>query len=49
MKGENSIKLFGTDLKTMEAKAVEIEHVMQQVKGVKGSGDLPPRGAAESA
>ena len=38
VKGENSIKLFGPDLKTMEAKAVEIEHVMQQIKGVKDLG-----------
>ena len=38
VKGENSIKLFGSDLKTMEAKAVEIEHVMQQIKGVKDLG-----------
>jgi cobalt-zinc-cadmium resistance protein CzcA len=38
VKGENSIKLFGHDLKTMEAKAVEIEHVMQQIKGVKDLG-----------
>ena len=29
VKGENSIKLFGTDLKTMESKAVEIESVMK--------------------
>jgi len=38
VKGENSIKLFGTDLKTMEAKAVEIEQVMKQVPGVKDLG-----------
>jgi cobalt-zinc-cadmium resistance protein CzcA len=38
VKGENSIKLFGADLKTMEAKATEIEHVMQQIKGVKDLG-----------
>ena len=38
VKGENSIKLFGNDLKTMEAKATEIEHVMQKVKGVKDLG-----------
>ena len=38
VKGENSIKLFGADLKTMEAKAIEIEHVMQQIKGVKDLG-----------
>ena len=38
VKGENSIKLFGADLKTMEAKATEIERVMQQIKGVKDLG-----------
>ena len=38
VKGENSIKLFGADLKTMEMKATEIEHVMQQIKGVKDLG-----------
>jgi heavy metal efflux system protein len=38
VKGENSIKLFGTDLKTMEAKAVEIEQAMRQVPGVKDLG-----------
>ncbi len=38
VKGENSIKLFGPDLKTMEAKAIEIERVMQQIKGVKDLG-----------
>lgn len=38
VKGENSIKLFGSDLKTMEAKALEIEHVMQQINGVKDLG-----------
>ncbi|ALA58825.1 efflux RND transporter permease subunit [Nitrospira moscoviensis] len=38
VKGENSIKLFGTDLKTMEAKAVEIEGVMKGIRGVKDLG-----------
>ena len=38
VKGENSIKLFGADLKTMEAKAGEIERVMQGVQGVKDLG-----------
>ena len=38
VKAENSIKLFGPDLKTMEAKANEIEHVMQGVRGVKDLG-----------
>ena len=38
VKGENSIKLFGTDLKTMESKAVDIEAVMKGVRGVKDLG-----------
>jgi cobalt-zinc-cadmium resistance protein CzcA len=38
VKGENSIKLFGTDLKTMEVKAVEIESVMRDIRGVKDLG-----------
>ena len=38
VKGENSIKLFGADLKTMEAKAIEIEQVMRQIHGVKDLG-----------
>lgn len=38
VKGENSIKLFGTDLKTMEAKAVEIEAAMRGIRGVKDLG-----------
>jgi cobalt-zinc-cadmium resistance protein CzcA len=38
VKGENSIKLFGPDLKTMESMANEIERVMQQVQGVKDLG-----------
>ena len=38
VKGENSIKLFGPDLKIMETKASEIEHVMQEVRGVKDLG-----------
>ncbi|MFO0773839.1 MAG: CusA/CzcA family heavy metal efflux RND transporter [Nitrospiraceae bacterium] len=38
VKGENSIKVFGPDLKVMEEKAVEIERVMQTVPGVKDLG-----------
>lgn len=40
VKGENSIKLFGQDLKVLEEKAVEIEKVMKQVRGVKDLGIL---------
>ncbi|MFM7841860.1 MAG: efflux RND transporter permease subunit, partial [Nitrospira sp.] len=38
VKGENTVKLYGTDLKTLEQKAVEIESVMKQVSGVKDLG-----------
>jgi len=38
VKGENSIKLFGSDLKVLEQKAVEIEAVMKEVPGVKDLG-----------
>ncbi len=38
VKGENSIKLFGTDLRLMESKAVEVEKAMRQVPGVKDLG-----------
>jgi cobalt-zinc-cadmium resistance protein CzcA len=38
VKGENAIKLFGTDLRVMEEKAIEIEHIMRGVPGVKDLG-----------
>lgn len=38
VKGENSIKLFGPDLKVMEDKAIEIERVMRTIPGVKDLG-----------
>lgn len=38
VKGENSIKLFGTDLKVMEAKATELERIMRGIHGVKDLG-----------
>jgi cobalt-zinc-cadmium resistance protein CzcA len=38
VKGENSIKLFGTDLKVLEATAVKIERVMREIPGVKDLG-----------
>ena len=38
VKGENSIKLFGADLKTMETLAGDIEKTMHQVRGVKDLG-----------
>jgi heavy metal efflux system protein len=38
VKGENSIKLFGADLKTMETLAGQIEKQMHQIHGVKDLG-----------
>lgn len=38
VKGENSIKLFGSDLKLMEVKAIEIESVMKEISGVRDLG-----------
>jgi cobalt-zinc-cadmium resistance protein CzcA len=38
VKGENSIKLFGSDLNIMDERAVEIESVMNTVFGVKDLG-----------
>lgn len=38
VKGENSIKLFGPDLKILQSNAVEIEKAMKQVRGVKDLG-----------
>lgn len=38
VKGENSIKLFGPDLKVLETTAVTIEKVMREIPGVKDLG-----------
>jgi heavy metal efflux system protein len=38
VKGENSIKLFGSDLKVLEVTAVKIERVMKEIPGVKDLG-----------
>src|SRR6202050_317488 len=38
VKGELAIKLFGDDLKTLEAKAEEIMGAMRQVKGIEDLG-----------
>jgi len=40
VKGENSIKLFGPDLKVLEATATKIEKVMKEVRGIKDLGVL---------
>lgn len=38
VKGENAIKLFGSDLHVLEAQAAKIKQVMEQVPGVKDLG-----------
>ena len=38
VKGENSIKLIGPDLKVLEGKAVEIEKIMKDIRGVRDLG-----------
>ena len=38
VKGENSIKLIGPDLKILEAKAVEVEKIMKDIRGVRDLG-----------
>ncbi len=40
VKGENSIKLFGSDLKVLESTATRIEKVMKEVRGIKDLGVL---------
>ena len=40
MKGELAIKVFGTDLKTLEEKGDEIVRVMQNIKGVQDLGSF---------
>ena len=40
VKGENSVKLFGSDLETLEKLAAEISDVMRDVPGVKDLGVL---------
>jgi cobalt-zinc-cadmium resistance protein CzcA len=40
VKGENSIKLFGPDLKVLEQKAAEIKAIMETVHGVQDLGVL---------
>ena len=44
VKGELAVKLFGTDLKTLEAKANEIQAVMAKVPGVADLGTFQVRG-----
>ncbi|MCX5724411.1 MAG: efflux RND transporter permease subunit, partial [Nitrospirae bacterium] len=40
VKGENAIKLFGSDLRRLEEQAAQIKQVMEQVPGVKDLGVL---------
>jgi heavy metal efflux system protein len=44
VKGELAVKLFGTDLKTLEAKANEIQDVMRKTPGVADLGTFQVRG-----
>ncbi len=44
VKGELAVKLFGTDLKTLEAKASEIQSVMSRIPGVADLGTFQVRG-----
>ena len=44
VKGELAVKLFGTDLKTLEAKADEIQDVMSKIPGVADLGTFQVRG-----
>jgi heavy metal efflux system protein len=44
VKGELAVKLFGTDLKALEAKANEIQDVMRKVPGVADLGTFQVRG-----
>jgi cobalt-zinc-cadmium resistance protein CzcA len=34
VKGENSVKLFGTDLQVLESRAAQIKHALEQVPGI---------------
>ena len=40
VKGENAVKLFGSDLRTLEKEAAHIKQVMEKVPGVKDLGVL---------
>ncbi len=44
VKGELAVKLFGTDLKTLEAKANEIQDLMTKIPGVADLGTFQVRG-----
>ncbi len=44
VKGELAVKLFGTDLKVLEAKADELQNVMSKIPGVADLGTFQVRG-----
>src|SRR4030088_3797997 len=44
VKGELAVKLFGPDLKVLEAKANEIQNVMSKIPGVADLGTFQVRG-----
>ncbi len=44
VKGELAVKLFGSDLKTLEQKAEEMQNVMSQIPGVEDLGTFQVRG-----
>ena len=45
VKGEHAVKLYGSDLQTLEQLAAQIELVMKDVQGVKDLGVLQSREA----
>ena len=47
VKAENSVKLFGTDLQTLEDKAAEIKDQLQGVRGVQEVGVFSELGTAQ--
>ena len=47
VKGELAVKLYGTDLRTLESTAQEIINVMRGIPGVRGSGSVPRDRAAQ--
>ena len=48
VKGELAVKLYGDDLRTLEAKGDQIVNVMRKIRGVAGSGTVPRRRTAQS-
>src|SRR3954462_6533449 len=48
VKGENSVKLFGNDLDTLEATALTIQNVLQTVPGITDLAVLNPLGQPTS-